>query len=1779
MVGSHGLPLNQWSHTIHSNKLSHSWLKGKTTFQSVMEITLEHRGISHKHLSLSDSGSTGSFLVKSYASHIGLAPAGRWSGNLTTLMGCAAYSCDFYKVTLKVVKQEHGSQLPTKVITWALETPKIGQRLELPSDIVSHLCQHYKCTPSQVSTRAGNFASLLGLDTQRYLLKEITHIDNVRISNPPHLANMSLQWSPLSDKMSLVGCVGGTGNQAPEDDGQTFGIQSVVGQFSFFDAPSPEDRASISNQYQFSSVALADPGLPQPSIPQLGFQQPSTPPTVTSTIQDKVEPSQHEVVTNYTPSTAQPAPTLARRRKRAGFTWPNPSILLTLITMGLAIVPPRDRLADHHHVQLPVHLSRRGFGHQHDDLYKKPSCCRNPFPLIGKLMLKNPRSVTLWLEVLQADVDPLIDDDLDSMGLQLLFPCDSCKRRILSCPSCKSSNSPLSEINKIENKLILDNISIVNVEGQDRILFSYPFKCNFEKTFRPELSNREGALATTRSLFKKLHAKGLVSEFHNEIQKGISDKHLKLLTLGEANDMLKQSHAFSFLNYTLKPSSQGHKLRPVSNSSSTHTSGSVNSWLPKGSATLCDLVGIFEGFRLNAFALVSDIKRCYRSILSCPRSNRARLHAYPIDPLDQLNTTYTVLMYLVATYGDQGIATCLEQIMLHFIAPRVKDPLGRIMVLSKRYVDDLLFTHNNKEQLVKAMLSVEVALNSLGFSLKMVLSNSNWHYDLPDLHSYSKPWQKQPTTNDTEEPEVIFGHEWDHANDLLKPNFKLYTGKKSRGSYSGDILERTNVAEIVVTKRLVSSLTAQIYELDGCWSSILKTHLKILFSKCCQLTTSWTENLTRTEVGALVLTFLQTLKEKIHLIPSVPRCIVPLGFTVTQLNTFSDGSSTSSSYTIFLGLSMSSTKKSHLARACSKQKAHSVPCCEACGLWLGVESTVKYYLMHHDIFKHVKRIVFSLDSECVLYALNPQSPSVSVLIRNVAHRVHCISKELTRVHAVEVLFAHVESLKNPSDFNSKWCSSMDPITLSLESMWLHGPPELCSDSYPPASKTFMAVRAGEIYWLWSLKAPPSANMSQYFCSHPMCMMEQTKEAIRVGMAESTPFPRNILGHHTGISAEGILTWVHLLKNIPLLSDTFYDQILTSYRLDRMTSAVCKILQVYLPEQVKTALKWQDSWTTFSSQPPSSPSTLMAQLAFLTMLKKSWQKYGFDEVKGKQGEVVEGIVFASFRLSQSALHKVFKTNLVPIIPGKDSRLFFRLFNHAHIAPMGNERGVAHLPGYLSLSRMRSGPYACLTSRQGARTQALIKSCVSCNRQAGGLPFTHTLGPPMLQAFVGVMDPLFAAISIDILGGFVCSQYQGSRGKNSTFTVSVLVAECMGTRNMSFILLEDSKASSIKKALVSLFIRHRTPAVIVADHDSSFISLLSNSSFASDLGIKITIAEARHQFVNYVESGIKGAKAILKSLREDVDKSIFSQSQTVLSLARKLELTSYIIGFTPILKNDFPGPGCVTARHFSRLLISPQQDLSDVQSILNMLLCNSFEVILDVRKNMRSLFQASLISHLSSSAIRYNPQRLGDTSKVSSDKHVLEPVVGDIVLSRAHDDCLRIGRVMVTNVDINQHIVKMKWYSEASDLKIHSRKMSLLFRPASLDSDGFPRVDKEPVSPAGPVQPPQVGAALPLPQELPGGRGDPPPPVLLGQDGGAVPPAYLPRPDMCHDLARDLQEPVLPLPAQQGVDHVLYTPIYGNYAGFPLGLLHPSTHPHGVEGVTGHLQHHPVSVPHQ
>ena len=51
----------------------------------------------------------------------------------------------------------------------------------------------------------------------------------------------------------------------------------------------------------------------------------------------------------------------------------------------------------------------------------------------------------------------------------------------------------------------------------------------------------------------------------------------------------------------------------------------------------------------------------------------------------------------------------------------------------------------------------------------------------------------------------------DSTSDTLKPAFKLYCGKKARGSFSGEILQKTDLSTVKVTKRLIATKVWRLY--------------------------------------------------------------------------------------------------------------------------------------------------------------------------------------------------------------------------------------------------------------------------------------------------------------------------------------------------------------------------------------------------------------------------------------------------------------------------------------------------------------------------------------------------------------------------------------------------------------------------------------------------------------------------------------------------------------------------------------------------------------------------------------------------------------------------------------------------------------------------------------------------------------------------------------------------------------------------------------------------------
>jgi hypothetical protein len=161
---------------------------------------------------------------------------------------------------------------------------------------------------------------------------------------------------------------------------------------------------------------------------------------------------------------------------------------------------------------------------------------------------------------------------------------------------------------------------------------AYPFIGDLPTLYSPEKSNYKGAISTTRSLFRRLHRIGKAKDFDDEIQKSIAESHMRILTKVEEAQVLSDFHCFSFLNFQLKDASASQKVRPVTNSSSSHPSGSFNSRTCKGPNMLNNLKVIFENFRLKRWVAVSDLKRCYRCMRTNHTTNVMRLMVYPPEP-------------------------------------------------------------------------------------------------------------------------------------------------------------------------------------------------------------------------------------------------------------------------------------------------------------------------------------------------------------------------------------------------------------------------------------------------------------------------------------------------------------------------------------------------------------------------------------------------------------------------------------------------------------------------------------------------------------------------------------------------------------------------------------------------------------------------------------------------------------------------------------------------------------------------------------------------------------------------------------------------------------------------------------------------------------------------------------------------------------------------------------------------------------------------------------------
>ena len=181
---------------------------------------------------------------------------------------------------------------------------------------------------------------------------------------------------------------------------------------------------------------------------------------------------------------------------------------------------------------------------------------------------------------------------------------------------------------------------------------------------------------------------------------------MEILSKEETAAALAGPHCFSGINFQCKASSKTQKLRVVTNSSSYHASGSLNSHIPRGGNLIGGLKNIFQAFRLGKYIVLFDLSRAYRSIFSSPATNNLRLMwcwASVEKANKDLDEAMVVFRLLRMTFGDQSASAFLELALREIVAPLCKTALGREMLQSTRYVDDGARAHHNKAELHEAM--------------------------------------------------------------------------------------------------------------------------------------------------------------------------------------------------------------------------------------------------------------------------------------------------------------------------------------------------------------------------------------------------------------------------------------------------------------------------------------------------------------------------------------------------------------------------------------------------------------------------------------------------------------------------------------------------------------------------------------------------------------------------------------------------------------------------------------------------------------------------------------------------------------------------------------------------------------------------------------------------------------------------------------------------------------------------------------------------------------------
>ena len=381
--------------------------------------------------------------------------------------------------------------------------------------------------------------------------------------------------------------------------------------------------------------------------------------------------------------------------------------------------------------------------------------------------------------------------------------------------------------------------------------------------------------------------------------------------------------------------------------------------------------------------------------------------------------------------------------------------------------------------------------------------------------------------------------------------------------------------------------------------------------------------------------------------------------------------------------------------------------------------------------------------------------------------------------------------------------------------------------------------------------------------------------------------------------------------------------------------------------------------------------------------------------------------------------------------------------AHIVNDSSPSSVlaTHVPAFLTLQRMTSGPYATIASSQGKMVNKLVNCCPRClKKNQLGRPYQHAPKDPRILQFLDNEYPLYYAVAVDLFTEVYVLNHVKDRRK-PTYPVAILAASCLISQDVSFYILDGSSTRHVIQGFQQMTWRYRCPGFIIADRASQFVSLANNSDLLEELSrskINFKVLGAREAFASDFERTWRSVKKIIKNLQPD-NTSLYTPVHTITELSHKLSLSSYLMSFRPIFKND--SNLLIYPRLLTHLHTNPLHTSDDLLTVLTRLQEGVLTNLPVSRADTMMTFRSALLDYLKSSSVRFKPELQGEKNKRATSG--LHPMVGDIVIYSDHTGLPRFA--VITKVfGKNKVNVRTRHYKDIEEKEMHVKKVSLIYR---------------------------------------------------------------------------------------------------------------------------------------